>query len=96
MLLHLGGGFSVDSRQVVMLIDLQKPPAAGTQALMEGLARQGRLRRLKGRGATLALCQQGAEGLYGILSPIGLRTLRLRAQPPQGAMLSFERDGASL
>jgi len=81
MLLHLGGGFSVDSARLVLLTDLAKPPAPATQALADRLEKLGRVRRLPGRAATLIFCEERGR-LYGIYSPIGLRTLRLRAQPP--------------
>ena len=81
MLLHLGGGFSVDSGRIVLLSDLKKPPAAATRALTERLEKQGRVRRLPGRAATLILCEEEGR-LYGVYSPIGLRTLRERAASP--------------
>ena len=81
MLLHLGGGFTVDSSRLVMFTDLSRPVTASTRKLLEGLQKQGRIQRLPGRAATLVLCQHQGQ-LYGIYSPIGLRTLRLRAQPP--------------
>ena len=81
MLLHLGGGTTVDSRRLVLFIDLKKPLTTASQALVDRLSRQGRIRRLPGRAATLVLCREEGR-LYGIYSPIGLRTLRERAASP--------------
>ena len=76
MLLHLGGGFAVDSHRVVMLIDLTKHPSAA-QPLLETLTRRSAITRLPGDPATLCLCHEGEE-ITGIMSPIGLRSLRQR------------------
>ena len=81
MLVHLGGGTTVDSSRLMMLTDLQKALAPATQGVVDRLSRQGRIRRLPGRAATLILCEEKGR-LYGIYSPIGLRTLRQRVQPP--------------
>ncbi|MBQ8535960.1 MAG: hypothetical protein IJ461_00945, partial [Clostridia bacterium] len=70
MLLHLGGGFTVDSSRLVMFTDLSRPVTAATQTLVDKLHKQGRIRHLPGRAATLILCQQEGE-VYGIYSPIG-------------------------
>ena len=86
MLLHLGGGFAVDSRRIVMLIDLQKHPTAA-QPLLENLIRRNAITRLPGEPATLCLCHEGAE-TTGIISPIGLRSLRQRVT--ERAALSIE------
>jgi len=86
MLLHLGGGFAVDSRRIVMLIDLKNHSAAA-QPLLENLARRKAITHLPGEASTLCLCQEGAE-ITGIMSPIGLRSLRQRIH--ESAALSID------
>ena len=85
MLVHLGAGVSVQSRDVLTLTDLQRPLPPDTKALFDSLSRRNRVRRLGGEPKTMVLVQQDQQTVC-YLSSGGLRTLRLRMEEEEALL----------
>ncbi len=79
MLVHLGSGVSVHSREIVSMTDLQQPLSQDTAALLDHLSRRRRVRRIGESHKTMVLTNQDHHTVC-YLSPIGIRTLRLRME----------------
>lgn len=85
MLVHLGAGVAVQSRDVLTLTDLQRPLPPDTKALFDGMSRRNRVRRLGGEPKTMVLVQQDRQTVC-YLSSVGLRTLRMRMEEEEALL----------
>ena len=82
MLMHLGNGFSVRSERILLMADLSLPIGADTRRLLADLRSKNRVFSPGKPGEapkTLVLLKE-KDGVRACMSPVGLRTLRLRAE----------------
>ena len=79
MLVHLGRGVSVHGENIITLTDIQRGQSPDTQALLERMHREGRVRTLGDEPKTLVICREGTQCVC-YLSCVGLRTLRSRME----------------
>ena len=88
MLIHLGSGVSVHSEEIVSLTDLQMPLSKDTAALLNHLSRRRRVRRIGEDHKTMVLTHQDHHTVC-YLSPLGLRTLRMRMEEETALLLQL-------